>query len=394
MKNYLQAEFWLHQLYNKPRQHCIAITLIVLLGFFWLLSLIYSHQQIQYKSLHQATQTIAQITGQQLSVPMNANNLVGMQSLLNNLTQNDLVISAEVLGLDNQVLVQAGADTLNNQTVNVSQAISVDQTLMGTLRLNLAAQQPPSTAIYLLIATLFTAVSGLAVWVLRTHPLKERIKAPEEPTTIPEPSIGPDTSHLNDDNKEKNTQQMQSIAVVHLINNDQLYQQLNAEARQLKWDQLEKSLDKLLPLYSGQRLAECSDTITLGFRCSDHEEGLFQAICCSHLLLKTAEQQKWLLKLSVSLHPTNTEGSLAGNINVLKAIASNDTEGGKLYVGPDITQFNDLTLRVVVSPKGDNLSTIDGFKGAYGKLLSNQLSHLLTLTDNNNDSNTQTVSIP
>lgn len=368
-KNYLQSRFclcWLH--FSQPSQRLIALIVITSIGFFWGIGLMFSYQKAQQKQLDQAALSIAQIASKQLAVPMSSNNLVGLQSLLNNLTQSDLIIKAEVFGLNHQVVVQAGTNNSSNSIVTFSQPISLDQTLMGNLRLSLNISESPLASIYLLIMPLFMVASGVLAWLS----LKKTSKSIENAPNTPEYSR--DSYKVPPQKRE--VPQIQSIAVIHLINTDELFQQLSAEVRQIKLDQLNGTLNRVLPLYSGQRLDDCKNTITIGFHGTDIQECLFQAMCCSHLLLKTAEQEKWLLKLSISLHTTSNE-DLADNISTLKAIIS-DTGNGKLFVNSSLIQSNELNSRVLVTTVNSKVVLINGFRSDYEKLLNSQLSLLRT----------------
>ena len=93
---------------------------------------------------------------------------------------------------------------------------------------------------------------------------------------------------------------------------EKIYQQLNADARNHAFEQLQLTIKKVLALYSGQQVAATTNTLIISFKGKDKKECLFNALCCAYLLRKVGQKQQWLIRFSSLIHDSDS------NITTLK----------------------------------------------------------------------------
>ncbi len=363
---------WLrqNQLSKRLILLCLASLIFFCVALGWLIN---AHHSQQQQILAAYGNTTSQLATSQLSVSMGNNNLIGLQSLLNDLVKQERVVNAIIYDVDNKIIVQSGnIDTLTPESHKAfTVPITLDNTILGSLTITFDSQITKNHWLILLLA--LTAILPIAISlfliVKRTpdKPLSEHkiTKATEILTDTPI-----DTPAVKIANR--------SLLVVHIHTLDKLYQQLNAEARQKQFNKLQITIKKVLTLYSGKQVAVSPDCIILSFEDSDMTACSFSALCCAHLLREYSEQQQWLIHLSAILYSEKDDFDAAYNLPILRQYLNTVKKSGELLITAHLVDNSNLNKRLQLEDSNqNNFKKVIGFSDNYENLLKNQLSHLI-----------------
>ncbi len=348
----------------KPH-HYLAIANI----FFscLLLGLIINHSYRQQHILFDDYgDSLSHLMADQLAVVMSNHNLIGLQSLLKEMTQYKDISNATVYDVDNTIIVQAG--NLSNQGRDnnkiITSAITLDNALLGslTVTVNNRVNLPISLITLLLISTLLPTIllffkTPIVALANRDHlHIKPEVKSPPSKTSAPG----------------------QSVLVLHIHTLDKLFQQLNAEARQQQFLQFQDRLKKLLTLYSGDYLSASRDGLIIGFNNTEALSRLFNALCCAQLLQETNERQSSLLQFSAIVYEANRCLDLSEGLLPFRQLLNSTANQSGLFINNISLECAGLRERLQLQPlQGSNFTKVTGFSGNHRALLENQLTHLL-----------------
>ncbi len=362
---------WLRQ--NKLGTRLILTCLASFIFFCMALGfIINTHHTQQQQIITAHGHTTSQLATSQLTVSMGNNNLIGLQSLLNDLVKQERVVNAVIYDVDNKIIVQSG--NINTLTPEHHKAftspITLDNTILGSLTITFDTKTEKEHWVIFLLALAAILPIVINILLIRRGIPRELLPphtntTTEEPEDISTKNIPIEPTHC-------------SLLVVHIHTLDKLYQQLNAEARQKQFDKLQTTIKKVLTLYSGQQVAASPDCVILRFEDSDITGCSFSALCCAHLLREFSEQQQWLIYLSTILYNEKDNFNAAHNLPALRQYLNNIKKPGELLVTNNSIENSSLSERLQLETCPSNgFRKVIKFSDNHENLLKNQLSHLI-----------------
>lgn len=358
------------------------------LTLFLTLALHASHnarQQAQW--LNDYGQGMARLVRSQLAVAVNDNNLISLQSQLNQLLQQQRVFSAVVYDVNNRIIVQAGTATpLHSRATDhhtITTPVTLDSSVLGSLTLTLVTDNNrPSAIVGMLGAISFALLLvslGIAFYWRR---LQSDTEANATAATAP-PLTSEKLPLATTDAVVIKPESLHSIALaLHLGTWGSLTKQLNAEARQHQLLQLQEQIDKVLTLYSGNQCALTPETIVLSFSDGDSDTALTNALCSAYLLSANNDKRAALLRFNCFIYDPDTHGdSLTGMASLqqlVKSPASVEDKRATTFVQQALAKKHSLGQRVSYQSDNDNSGyvAVERFSERYEQLLQRQLKHL------------------
>ena len=377
-----------------------ALISLLLLGLFgtlvWLLT--QQQQQQQQRLIDHYGNSIIQLSSQQLRLSLSNRNLIGLQSALDDLSQQQRVINAIVYDVNNQILVQAG-NTSGQYTQphkSLTTTIAIDNTVLGSLTLTLDTHTPEQRGLALLTVLLFTATLLGGLHITASYQRRDTVLQTTSPQTTAAPATQqeqakPRKAAQAAPSYPKTPTTYTILLVLHLQNLDKLYRQLNAETRQQALGQLQSTLKNILTLYSGEQIATAADSLIIKFDSSDRKNAILNALCSAYLLDKTGEQQQWRLSFSSLIFDSTTELDACATLPhsqplfakrglfITKQLIAQQ-EAASADLGEYITTQALERAKTAEEESAEEaigfLQVID-FKDNHRHLLNNQLKHLI-----------------
>ncbi|MFT7223627.1 MAG: putative membrane protein affecting hemolysin expression [Cellvibrionaceae bacterium] len=336
-----------------------------------LLLLIQHGRQQQASLLDNYGSTLTRINSGQLAILMNGKNLIGLQAQINQLSQQDRVLSAAVYDVGNHILVQSGSAKIPDfGHKEYSQAITLDQNLLGTLSITLDTRW---SLPYFYLALIFAlACAGYYPLTLLLRQLKT--------LDITTPGDAPDrgTNQSNNNNKEDKYQHV--LAIIKLAAIEKLFSQLSAQSREHQLVLLQNALVKVTALYSGTLSVIDEETLVIDFGSSSLTEASFQAICGTYLLQQAASRQQWLIIPKSVITSRGDHTDITHRIQQYHLITEHHKQSSSLLVEKPLLATGELESRVEFgSDEHPQLSVVafKKFRQNYHRLLENQLVRIL-----------------
>ena len=304
---------------------------------------------------------MSKLLSSQLSVPLGANNLIGIQALLRDFSEQNKVLKVTVYDVDNRILVQAGRIMAEqDNTKDFTHPINLDQTLLGsvTISLDMNTSQTGLIPLYFLVALLLTLALTATSF------------------TIPSLSLPPNlTARDIEATNAATVETASSFLSIKLLNIEKLYQQLNAQTRQQELEKLQTAIHAVLKLYSGKQILACNDQVILSFESTSLHQAILHALCSAHLLQKTREQQAHLLAFNLTVSIPKQELNITSKV-VQNRLLSKDSSQGNILIEQEVLELSQLRNRVIHKPWSVNpacsLRLIEGFDETYQQLLDKQ----------------------
>jgi uncharacterized membrane protein affecting hemolysin expression len=345
---------------------CIISLLVSFCGL-WLIN--HDHQQQQQQLISYHGLIVNKLTVHQLATTMANEDLIGMQSLLQRLTQQKSIVNAVIYDVDHNVIVQSGI--INGKPSPSHQSfttpIALENSLLGSLTTTIDLKFNVKSWLLIVIV-----IGSLLPFILLTHYL---FKAG---------AISKDTVINPVDDPKQTTESLTTqvltndygLLLVQIHDLDKISKQLNAQARNKEFETLDKLLKNILILYSGEKVALNQGCIVLKFSDKDKDKYLFNATCCAYLLLESAKNKRLFINLSAILFNSSTTISLQQEIPQL----INFNQANKILINNNDLNCHLLEQRIIFEEiKGSHFISVTGFSESHQKLLDNQLKHLLSV---------------
>lgn len=340
-----------------------AISVVIACIMLWFIMGQHYHQRLLLIDAY--GDSLSKLASSQLKVPMSANNLIGLQSVLNDLIKQDRVINAVVYNIDNKISVQAGEirDIDINTTNAYTSPINLDDALLGSLTINIDNQVNNN---YWLIIALLLLIAASPLIFLRKQPHYREPKTAQKEQV--EKTDAADTSSTT-------KQDYQILALIEFSKLERLYKQLNAEARNNEIEKLRLATQKILTLYSGKVVSASTQTLTISFENKDKKDCLSNAVCFAYLLTKTKAAQQWLFDFSVFIHEKENEISIDYLTN-LNPSPGKCTDG-KIFIKKELSTNGTLEELISETKNENGYNDIISLSKKYEKLIESQLAHTL-----------------
>ena len=296
------------------------------------------------------------------------NDLISMQAELKELTQKETIVSATIYDLNNQVKVQSGApnDTLKNSQEYsfFSTPITQDETVLGQLTIALLKMKD-STAIALPSIAIFLSALFALVWLL-----VNTIKSPQKNHSTEE------TDPIADEITQSTELEKTTVnLLLQLKNIDDMFRQFSKQAQDEKYRDVKSSIQKSLKIYNGKIDAIDAQSIFITLSDNDEQQAVLNAICCAGLLLKTAREQRWFLKINAVIYQMENTINDTDKIAALKHIKEHSKES--IFIEENAATLADSRISLLEpNKKHTHFLEIEKLCEQYETLLSNQFKHL------------------
>jgi|GEM_PF-4258429 len=296
------------------------------------------------------------------------NDLISMQAELKELTQKETIVSATIYDLNNQVKVQSGApnDTLKNSQEYsfFSTPITQDEAVLGQLTIALLKMKD-STAIALPSIAIFLSALFSLVWLL-----VNTIKSPQKN------HITEETDPIADEITQSTEIEKTTVnLLLQLKNIDDMFRQFSKQAQDEKYREVKSSIQKSLKIYNGKIDAIDAQSIFITLSDNDEQQAVLNAICCAGLLLKTAREQRWFLKINAVIYPMENTANDTDKIAALKHIKEHSKES--IFIEENAATLADSRISLLEpNKKHTHFLEIEKLCEQYETLLSNQFKHL------------------
>lgn len=345
---------------------CLFCLLISFCGL-WLTNHDNRQQQQQFINAHGVI--VNKLTVNQLATTMANKDLIGMQSLLQRLTQQKSIVNAVIYDVNNTVIVQSGI--INGQP-SVSQQsfttpIALESSLLGSLTTTVDIAFKPKNWLLLVIiigSVLPFILLSRYILNIESTPINNTAASTDNKQQITEAVV------------EKDYANAYGLLLIQIHDLEKISKQLNAQARNKEFETLDKLLKNILTLYSGEKVALNQGCIALKFSDKDKDKYLFNAICSAYLLLESAKKRRLFIKLSATLYSPSNKISLQQEIPQLINLSQTD----KILINNNELDCHLLEERLMFEEiEGSHFKKVIGFSPSHQKLLDNQLTHLLSV---------------
>jgi hypothetical protein len=351
-------------LQNKSLSYLLSTCILCLsfsFGGLWLIN--YDGRQQQQQLIRYHGQIVNKLTVNQLATSMANKDLIGMQSLLQRLTQQKSIVNVVISDVNNNVMVQSGtvSGRPSASYESFTTPIAIDNSLLGSLTTTVDIEFRPNRWLLLVII-----IGSLLPFILLSryvfkNQLIAKIITSKSNDTIQKTSAATDA---------KSTQTY-SLLLIQLHDLDKISKQLNAEARNKEFEILDKLLNNSLTLYSGEKVALNQGCIVLKFSDKD----IFNATCCAYLLLEVAKKMRLLIKLSATCYCSSNILSLQQEIPQLINLSQAD----KILISSTDLDYHLIEERLIFEAiEATHFIAIVGFSKNYQELLNNQIGYLLS----------------
>jgi uncharacterized membrane protein affecting hemolysin expression len=361
---------WLNQL-NSPIGYFLIFAFLLTA-----LVLIFSNYQQNTKQqslLKLYGTSITQLIAQQLSLSLGSKDLISLRSSLDELIQQEKVINAIVYDVDNQAIVQAGPaiDITSDNIAVFNSPLTLDNILVGTLNITLDTSRENQS---LLILGLIYVLLLILLTLLFRQYIFDQPSPSNRKHTLPNTTIDSASNEI-EPIAPAPSEKFQSILLLQLQGLDELFQRLNASARQQQFDRLQTAINKILTLYSGTSLMSTNDSIILAFEDSTQSQSALNALCFSYLLLKTCEQQQLLLKVTAVL---TKGGKQINGIQTLKEIKQVTNEHKtSILIASEFMGHTEFQKKFTSTQcRSQHFFEFIHFSENYAKLIESQLKQL------------------
>lgn len=348
---------------NDPRHQFAMVSTILFITFcitLWLM--IAAKQQQQQDQLEHYGKNLSQLSSYQIGLFINDKNLIGLQAILSNLTEQERIMSAVIYNVDNTIIVQAG-DIKNERGVDnqtLTTPITLDNSVLGSLTLALNTEVKIHASLIFLLVIIALAMFACGFFFIN----KRTLSMPAAATQAP----------LSGKQEDKEGEKVlvpvpsrYSLLILHLNTLDKLYQQLSADARQQKLNQFEAVVSKVLTLYSVQYIGMTNGSIILSFENTDQTSRVFSALCSAYLLQRNSQNHQNLLQFSSVVFDSECD---IDPLALLPTLREN-LRGAEnhLLVQRELIENSDLAERLDYEESSTNsdcpLIRITGFSSSY-----------------------------
>jgi len=114
--------------------------------------------------------------------------------------------------------------------------------------------------------------------------------------------------------------------LLQLKNIDDMFRQFSKQAQDEKYRDVKSSIQKSLKIYNGKIDAIDAQSIFITLSDNDEQQAVLNAICCAGLLLKTAREQRWFLKINAVIYQMENTINDTDKIAALKHIKEHSKE--------------------------------------------------------------------
>jgi hypothetical protein len=302
---------------------------------------------------------------------MSNSNLIGLQSILNDLIDQTKAINAIVYGVDNKIIVQAGEVNSMDAFKAYTSPITIDDALLGSLTINIDASTDSNYWLTIALPALFAALLLLLLRILHTA-VKDNLSTKEAQTAT-------ELNHNIDSVSRQAETKYQALLLLDFHTLDKLYKQLNADARNNEFEKLNSATQKILTLYSGVTIAASASTILIRFENKDQKDCVFNALCCAYLLNQTCLKQQWLIRFSSYVYDKEDNITITDFTQLRPLCHQNiNRDSSGIFIKQKTIREHQLDNRftLTISPESE-YSYVTGISSNYENLIKNQLSHIL-----------------
>jgi hypothetical protein len=241
-----------------------------------------------------------------LKQPVIDGNVISIQVILDNLLNDtESVVRATVYSSSNRILAQSQRSVpANNRLSAYTSPISVDNTMMGQVRVELNKQWMLSlyrTPIWIALGAWLVMTAVFAFWLISTavaysrriqhingsFPSDNNDHHQSELDTL-EQTLEPFIQKTSGDNFDR--EYRYSMLAISIPNLPKWRAQLNADAFSQMLEKIDHLIDSHLRLFKGVRLQSRSGAMLLQFDDEGDEHPITRAIHCANALLKLCEQ--------------------------------------------------------------------------------------------------------
>ena len=286
----MKTKFW-GKLNPLPAHTCISLGALAGLVFTAVIFLFpgnSSDQNEQWQELY--AQSLANVTAKQAITAVFTSDMIGLQVLLQDVSQQPKVILAATYDVENTVLAQAGETRFDTaKSTNAIAPIVMDESIAGYVSVTVEFQNRSSLARFFLVGLAAAMLMSLATWgILKTHTIS--LPFANQSKTSPELPEANDNTHFDNENIieiEGQKAKDHVIAVIHVKNLNVIREQLSGESFRATLNRFERILHDVLALYGGAQCELEDNCYILSFAIAENrDEILFRAICSAHLVLE------------------------------------------------------------------------------------------------------------
>ena len=276
---------------------CAGIFATFLLAAALILSMVQRHQNLWTNEYGQALANLA--AHRALDSTLN-HDLVSLQVILSDVSENASVINATIHDVENNLLVQAGSRSTptnsKRRPINFSAPITLHNSIAGyvTITLDLNSHSSINQSLlwlFALAAAMLTALTLCYAYFVRSKQ-NEQVLAKRTIPIVETPPRQP-SSHADEDLSNTSPGRQYHVQlIICLLNYQELSKQLNSKSFRSINQRLEQQLIGVLALYSGKITYFEQHFAHIQFSSNDsHNDATFQGLCAALLLQQLVQQQ-------------------------------------------------------------------------------------------------------
>jgi hypothetical protein len=323
------------------------------------------------KQLHQQEkiygQSLANNAARNAIDAMFRNDLLQLQTLLQGVVQNPMVVSASVHSVENKILVQAGSNGLEAaQNLNSFEAaITLPDSVAGFVKVDTLST--PTTFFSSVFSFFIVVCLAWIGWILyrdQNIVLSDRTS----PHTLTSSSA--DSSSVEEDTdeieEEVEAPQANACLAICVKNADVLKQQLSGSAYREVIFKLEQTLLKISKIYGAIDCIPKHNRYIFRFFSDERSDALFQAICSGRVMLDLAGIIKRV--------PFDLSAQVADDETELHDVDM-PFVGLAVTRGPDASELlTDKVQLIEISTEQQDRLLVSGFENHYEVLLQKQMA--------------------
>ena len=322
-------------------------------------------------------QSLANLTAKQATTSIFTSDLIGLQILLQDVSEQPKVILAATYDIENTVLAQAGStrfDAVN--TANAIAAIVVDDSIAGYVSVTVQSGAHSSLARVFLLTITAILLACLSIWgVIKTKTFTPFRQDAGITKAHSESSAQLTNSNSLETDESSSPELDHVIAIIHVKNMAVIHGQLSGDSFRNTLSKFERILHDVLALYGGARCEREDNCYILSFAISDNrDETLFKAICSAYLVLE----------LGGIVNDVPLDLAALVSIDHGEELDSRPLPIAGLHIDESVSDEDIIEhrLKIMNVDNQESRKVVAGFAQPFQTLLENQRNQLALVTQN------------
>lgn len=226
---------------------------------------------------------LARLAAKQATDATLNHDLVSLHVIVKDIARNPGVVTASILDVENQLLVQAGEPNLPEESESYSAPITFQDNIAGYISVSVDREQLSNSA----DSTWATGLLGVTFALLVLSILNMKRSEPTAANSSKDPVEPLEPPHKERENRYEGKVAL-SLTLL-LDNREQLLNQVSPTLMDKLLNQLERAVISVANTYNGSLTKANQESIVINFYGQDNDSTAFRALCAAQLLFQVTD---------------------------------------------------------------------------------------------------------